>query len=192
MTISMLIDGTQPEETRVAVVKNNRLEEFDYENISKIQLKGNVYLAKITRVEPSLQAAFVEYGGGRNGFLAFSEIHPDYYQIPVADRQAILDAQLAEQALAYEKDLLNTEIIQKNNNQYTYNESLDIINDAVNSTLEDYNFDCGMFDYEFELDYDNKITLSNLSFTDNYDIVEAIILSIEKQFKIIDGEKTNK
>jgi hypothetical protein len=70
--------------------------------------------------------------------------------------------------------------------------TLDIINDAVNSTLEDYNFDCGMFDYEFELDYDNKITLSNLSFTDNYDIVEAIILSIEKQFKIIDGEKTNK
>ena len=110
----MLIDGTQPEETRVAVVKNNRLEEFDYENISKIQLKGNVYLAKITRVEPSLQAAFVEYGGGRNGFLAFSEIHPDYYQIPVADRQAILDAQLAEQALAYEKELLNPELNQTN------------------------------------------------------------------------------
>ncbi|PPR77267.1 MAG: Ribonuclease E [Alphaproteobacteria bacterium MarineAlpha2_Bin1] len=117
MTISMLIDGTQPEETRVAVVKNNRLEEFDYENVSKVQLKGNVYLAKITRVEPSLQAAFVEYGGGRNGFLAFSEIHPDYYQIPVADRQAILDAQLAEQALAYEKELLDSELNQTNDPQ---------------------------------------------------------------------------
>ncbi len=134
MTISMLIDGTQPEETRVAVVKNNRLEEFDYENVSKIQLKGNVYLAKITRVEPSLQAAFVEYGGGRNGFLAFSEIHPDYYQIPVADRQAILDAQLAEQALAYEKELLNPELNHVNDSQDLEEDSSDLIDEDIGPT----------------------------------------------------------
>src|SRR5688572_24974684 len=86
----MLIDATHPEETRVAVVDGKKLEEFDVEAASKRPLKGNIYLAKVTRVEPSLQAAFVEYGGNRQGFLAFSEIHPDYYQIPVADRMALL------------------------------------------------------------------------------------------------------
>ncbi len=87
----MLIDATHPEETRVVVVRGNRIEEFDYESAERKQLKGNIYLAKVTRVEPSLQAAFVDYGGNRHGFLAFSEIHPDYYQIPVADRQALLE-----------------------------------------------------------------------------------------------------
>ena len=87
MARKMLIDSTHPEETRVVVVNGNRLEEFDYETETKAQLKGNIYLAKVTRVEPSLQAAFVEYGGNRHGFLAFNEIHPDYYQIPVADRE---------------------------------------------------------------------------------------------------------
>ncbi len=87
MARRMLIDSTHPEETRVTVVNGNRLEEFDYETATKAQLKGNIYLAKVTRVEPSLQAAFVEYGGNRHGFLAFSEIHPDYYQIPVADQE---------------------------------------------------------------------------------------------------------
>src|SRR5687768_9060600 len=87
----MLIDASHPEETRVVVLDGNRVEEFDFEAASKRPLKGNIYLAKVTRVEPSLQAAFVEYGGNRQGFLAFSEIHPDYYQIPVADRQALLD-----------------------------------------------------------------------------------------------------
>jgi ribonuclease E len=86
----MLIDASQPEETRVAVVSGNRIEEFDFESSTKKQITGNIYLAKIVRVEPSLQAAFVEYGGNRHGFLAFSEIHPDYYQIPTADRQALL------------------------------------------------------------------------------------------------------
>src|SRR5207237_10484260 len=79
-----------PEETRVAVVKGNRIEEFDFESAEHKQLKGNIYLAKVTRVEPSLQAAFIDYGGNRHGFLAFSEIHPDYYQIPKADRDALL------------------------------------------------------------------------------------------------------
>jgi ribonuclease E len=90
MTKRMLIDATHPEETRVAVVDGHRLEEFDFEIAAKKPLKGNIYLAKVTRVEPSLQAAFVDYGGNRHGFLAFSEIHPDYYRIPVADREALL------------------------------------------------------------------------------------------------------
>lgn len=90
MTTRMLIDARHREETRVAVVKNNRIEEFDFESAERKQLKGNIYLAKVTRVEPSLQAAFVDYGGNRHGFLAFSEIHPDYYQIPKEDRDALL------------------------------------------------------------------------------------------------------
>ena len=96
MAKRMLVDASHPEETRVVVLSGNRLEDFDYETASKKQLKGNIYLAKITRVEPSLQAAFVEYGGNRHGFLPFSEIHPDYYRIPIADRRALLaeDAKL--------------------------------------------------------------------------------------------------
>src|SRR5512138_1571054 len=90
MSMRMLIDARHPEETRVAVAKGNRIEEFDFESSEHKQLKGNIYLAKVTRVEPSLQAAFVDYGGNRHGFLAFSEIHPDYYQIPIADRQALI------------------------------------------------------------------------------------------------------
>ncbi|MGO4909322.1 ribonuclease E/G [Pseudorhodobacter sp. W20_MBD10_FR17] len=91
MAKKMLIDATHAEETRVVVVDGNKVEEFDFETINKRQLAGNIYLAKVTRVEPSLQAAFVDYGGNRHGFLAFAEIHPDYYQIPMADRQALLD-----------------------------------------------------------------------------------------------------
>src|SRR6187402_1084679 len=93
MANKMLIDATHPEETRVVVLRGNRVEEFDFETAHRKQLRGNIYLAKVTRVEPSLQAAFVEYGGNRHGFLAFSEIHPDYYQIPVADRQALIEAE---------------------------------------------------------------------------------------------------
>ncbi len=91
MANKMLIDATHGEETRVVVVRGNKVEEFDFESSQRKQLRGNIYLAKVIRVEPSLQAAFVEYGGNRHGFLAFSEIHPDYYQIPVADRQALLE-----------------------------------------------------------------------------------------------------
>ncbi|CAM5439152.1 ribonuclease E/G [Frigidibacter albus] len=105
MAQKMLIDATHAEETRVVVVDGNKVEEFDFETVNKRQLAGNIYLAKVTRVEPSLQAAFVDYGGNRHGFLAFSEIHPDYYQIPLADRQALLaeerafaEAQEAEDA----------------------------------------------------------------------------------------------
>jgi ribonuclease E len=91
MPNKMLIDATHPEETRVVVLRGHRVEEFDFESANRKQLRGNIYLAKVTRVEPSLQAAFVDYGGNRHGFLAFSEIHPDYYQIPVADRQALIE-----------------------------------------------------------------------------------------------------
>ena len=103
MPNKMLIDASHPEETRVVVIRGNRIEEFDFESQDKKQLKGNIYLARVTRVEPSLQAAFVEYGGNRHGFLAFSEIHPDYYQIPVADRQALLRAE-AQEALDEEDE----------------------------------------------------------------------------------------
>ncbi|MER5172144.1 Rne/Rng family ribonuclease [Thioclava kandeliae] len=101
MAKKMLIDATHAEETRVVVVDGNKVEEFDFETINKRQLAGNIYLAKVTRVEPSLQAAFVDYGGNRHGFLAFAEIHPDYYQIPSADREALL---AEEQAMAQSDD----------------------------------------------------------------------------------------
>src|SRR6201994_2712542 len=98
MSKRMLIDATHAEETRVVVVDGSRVEDFDFESQSRRQLRGNIYLAKVTRVEPSLQAAFIEYGGNRHGFLAFSEIHPDYYQIPVADREALMrDEEEAEE-----------------------------------------------------------------------------------------------
>ena len=100
MANKMIIDASHPEETRVVVLRGSRVEEFDFESASKRPLRGNIYLAKVTRVEPSLQAAFVDYGGNRHGFLAFSEIHPDYYQIPVADRQALLE----EEALSQRND----------------------------------------------------------------------------------------
>ena len=113
----MLIDAAHPEEIRVAVMNGNTLEELDVESLTRLQLKGNVYLAKVTRVEPSLQAAFVDYGGNRHGFLAFSEIHPDYYQIPIADR----DELLAEESAVSESDELDDDIedadnFEQNNN----------------------------------------------------------------------------
>src|ERR1700750_2277711 len=113
MPNKMLIDATHPEETRVVVVRGNRVEEFDFESAQRKQLRGNIYLAKVTRVEPSLQAAFVEYGGNRQDFLAFAEIHPDYYQIPMADRQALLAEQEAEARRRQEDDIESFEITGK-------------------------------------------------------------------------------
>ena len=110
MAKRMIIDANHPEETRVVVLSGKRIEEFDYETAARSQLKGNIYLAKITRVEPSLQAAFVEYGGNRHGFLPFSEIHPDYYKIPIADRQA-----LAAEEAALRGDAMGEEEIDANN-----------------------------------------------------------------------------
>ncbi|MBP8930389.1 MAG: ribonuclease E/G, partial [Paracoccus sp.] len=102
MSKKMLIDATHSEETRVVVVDGTKVEEFDFETVNKRQLAGNIYLAKVTRVEPSLQAAFVDYGGNRHGFLAFAEIHPDYYQIPAADRKALIEEE--RQAAAAESE----------------------------------------------------------------------------------------
>ena len=110
MSKRMLIDSSHPEETRVVVLDGQKVEEFDFEAASKRPLKGNIYLAKVTRVEPSLQAAFVEYGGNRQGFLAFSEIHPDYYQIPVADRMALIAEAEAEARRRQEDDVESFEI----------------------------------------------------------------------------------
>src|SRR5580692_11598933 len=106
----MLIDASHPEETRVVVIDAQKVEEFDFEAATRRPLKGNIYLAKVTRVEPSLQAAFVEYGGNRQGFLAFAEIHPDYYQIPIADRQALIAEQEAEARRRSEDDIESFEI----------------------------------------------------------------------------------
>ena len=104
MAKKMLIDATHTEETRVVVVEGNKVEEFDFESENRRQLAGNIYLAKVTRIEPSLQAAFIDYGGNRHGFLAFSEIHPDYYQIPVADREALMAEERAYSEAMRRKD----------------------------------------------------------------------------------------
>jgi len=106
MTKKMLIDAAHPEEVRVALIDQGKVEDFDFESASRKPLRGNIYLARVTRVEPSLQAAFIEYGGNRHGFLAFSEIHPDYYQIPVSDRQILQEAEAEEAALAAELELM--------------------------------------------------------------------------------------
>ncbi|MGV6800629.1 MAG: Rne/Rng family ribonuclease [bacterium] len=116
MSKKMFIDAAHPEETRVAVIANKKVEDFDFESLSRKPLRGNIYLARVTRVEPSLQAAFVEYGGNRHGFLAFSEIHPDYYQIPVADREKLreaeeLEAELAAQIAAEEEERAEAEAL---------------------------------------------------------------------------------
>ncbi len=136
MSMRMLIDARHPEETRVAVAKGNRIEEFDFESAEHKQLKGNIYLAKVTRVEPSLQAAFVDYGGNRHGFLAFSEIHPDYYQIPKADREALLREE-AEHA-AEEERLRSAEY------------DADEAEDHVSERDEDESVDVGDHDEEGE------------------------------------------
>jgi len=114
MAKKMLIDATHSEETRVVVVSGNRLEEYDFETSTKKQVKGNIYLAKVTRVEPSLQACFVEFGGNRHGFLAFGEIHPDYWQIPVADREALM----AEERRLAERDVRVVQILHRGWDQH--------------------------------------------------------------------------
>ena len=105
MEKKLLIDAAHPEETRVVVAQYAQTHDFDFENNEKTQIRGNIYLAKVTRVEPSLQAAFLDYGGNRHGFLAFSEIHPDYYQIPLADKEALLAEQLAVEESLRESEM---------------------------------------------------------------------------------------
>ena len=105
MTKKMLIDAAHPEEVRVALLDQGKVEDFDFESAARKPLRGNIFLARVTRVEPSLQAAFVEYGGNRHGFLAFSEIHPDYYQIPVSDRELLREAEAEVADLAAKLEL---------------------------------------------------------------------------------------
>ena len=118
MAKKMLIDATHAEETRVVVVEGNKVEEFDFESENRRQLAGNIYLAKVTRIEPSLQAAFIDYGGNRHGFLAFSEVHPDYYQIPVADREALMEEERAfSEALRRKDDEEDSDELLENESQ---------------------------------------------------------------------------
>ena len=143
MEKKLLIDAAHPEETRVVVAESSQTHDFDFENNEKTQITGNIYLAKVTRVEPSLQAAFLDYGGNRHGFLAFSEIHPDYYQIPLADKEALIAEQLKAEESVHKKEL---EIIT--------NEDRDHLEDEINS-LE------GTFDLSTrsELDPNNNLTV---------------------------------
>lgn len=148
MSNKMLIDASHPEETRVVVVRGNRIEEFDFESEHKKLLKGNIYLARVTRVEPSLQAAFVEYGGNRHGFLAFSEIHPDYYQIPVADRQALLEEE-EKASFGDDDDDLDVEKSSKNRRSRKgksseVNHESDVVSIAAeDDDLEEHTIDTG-------------------------------------------------
>ena len=142
----MLIDATHSEETRVVVVEGNKVDEFDFESSNKKQLAGNIYLAKVTRVEPSLQAAFVDYGGNRHGFLAFSEIHPDYYQIPVEDREKLIEEELAyakkiqeEVEKKEQENLANTDSSSLKENQEDGNQS-DADDPEPQSTTEQEQF----------------------------------------------------
>src|SRR6188768_447242 len=140
MATRMLIDARHPEETRVAVLKGNRIEEFVFESAEHKQIKGNIYLAKVTRVEPSLQAAFVDFGGNRHGFLAFGEIHPDYYQIPQADREALLAEERAhaeeEAALRADEDEDDDEAFE-NNDEPSHVEEIDTSEKDDVATIED-------------------------------------------------------
>lgn len=135
----MLIDASHPEETRVVVTRGNRIDEFDLEAQDRKQLRGNIYLARVTRVEPSLQAAFVEYGGNRQGFLAFSEIHPDYYQIPVADREALLEEEAREAmaADAEEDEDITAEAAENSDDDQNTDQDTDSDDDDQNAASDD-------------------------------------------------------
>ena len=166
MTNQILIDAAHQEEVRVAVIKNNRLEEYDFEFDSRRPIRGNIYLAKVTRVEPSLQAAFVDYGGNRNGFLPFAEIHPDYYQIPVADKEAILEKN--------SNVIVNDDIVEEGNEN---------LNDP--SHIEDVGGD----DLE-EIETINK--KRNKDLTKNYKIQEVIKKNQILLIQIAKEERGNK
>ncbi len=154
MATRMLIDARHPEETRVAVLKGNRIEEFDFESAEHKQIKGNIYLAKVTRVEPSLQAAFVDFGGNRHGFLAFSEIHPDYYQIPAQDREALLAEEQAaaeeEAALRAEEDDEEVDAENGEDDNDTGVEEIDTSEKDDVATIEDGHVENGEDDYSAE------------------------------------------
>ncbi|MDA7964836.1 ribonuclease E/G [Ruegeria sp.] len=158
MAKKMLIDATHAEETRVVVVDGNKVEEFDFESENKRQLAGNIYLAKVTRVEPSLQAAFVDYGGNRHGFLAFSEIHPDYYQIPVADREALMEEERAYAEAMKARDEAE-EAKPKKRRSRSRSKAADVKSDDPVETLEVSNEPTGMETIDLEDGDDTDVTV---------------------------------
>ena len=166
MATRMLIDARHPEETRVAVLKGNRIEEFDFESAEHKQIKGNIYLAKVTRVEPSLQAAFVDFGGNRHGFLAFGEIHPDYYQIPQADREALLAEEAAhaeeEAALRADEDDDEDDDLEAEygDDEISHVEEIDSGSEEV-ATIEDGRVENG--DYGLAIAYSSALILVMLA-----------------------------
>ena len=143
MEKKLLIDAAHPEETRVVVAESSQTHDFDFESNEKTQITGNIYLAKVTRVEPSLQAAFLDYGGNRHGFLAFSEIHPDYYQIPLADKEALIAEQFKAEESAQKKEL-----------ETITNEDRDNLGDEVNSLEGSFDLSTGN-----DLDLNNNQTV---------------------------------
>jgi len=159
MATRMLIDARHPEETRVAVLKGNRIEEFDFESAEHKQIKGNIYLAKVTRVEPSLQAAFVDFGGNRHGFLAFSEIHPDYYQIPQADREALLAEERAhaeeEAALRADEDDDELDALDGDEDESSHVEEIDTSEKGDVATIEGGHVENGDEDEDEDDDLDD-------------------------------------
>ena len=167
MSKVMLVDAAHAEEIRLAVCDNNRVEEFDYQNTSKKSIKGNIYLAKVTRVEPSLQAAFVDYGKDRHGFLPFSEIHPDYYQIPIADREQILE-EINRSRLDREKQVLEGE------EEDTISEPSDSNDDYDPEIAEEELAESGEEGNDEESESDNEIVQSKPLFYKRYKIQEVI------------------
>ncbi len=185
MSRTMLIDASHPEETRVAVVDGNRLEELDFESAAKRQIRGNVYLARVTRVEPSLQAAFVEYGGNRHGFLAFSEIHPDYYQIPLEDRKALLEAEKEEslkQEAEEEEELetsQNSKRSQKTNTKTS--KSKKSARKKKSAEVDDSP------DEDFDTEEETKTDIDEVETTDDSESVDTVEAEVEEeQEKMLD------
>ena len=166
MEKKLLIDAAHPEETRVVVAESSQTHDFDFESNEKTQITGNIYLAKVTRVEPSLQAAFLDYGGNRHGFLAFSEIHPDYYQIPLADKEALIAEQLKAEESSQKKEL---EVIT--------NEDRNHLGDEVNSLEGSFDLSTGN-----DLDLNNNQTVDVGDKDNSAEILEEDPFPVKRPF----------
>ena len=167
MEKKLLIDAAHPEETRVVVAESSQTHDFDFESNEKTQITGNIYLAKVTRVEPSLQAAFLDYGGNRHGFLAFSEIHPDYYQIPLADKEALIAEQLKAEESAQKKEL-----------ETITNEDRDHLGDEVNSLEGSFDLSTGN-----DLDLKNNQTVDVGDKDNSAEVLEEDPFPVKRPFQ---------
>lgn len=183
MSRKILIDAAHPEETRVVVVNGNHIEEFDFESEHKKQLKGNIYLARVTRVEPSLQAAFVEYGESKQGFLAFQEIHPDYYQIPLADKAALLEAQRLQAEKQKQKD---EEVLAKAGKQKSKTKIKDAANDEESDDVAANEID------DNDVAQEDKAIYSEVEYLKRYKIQEVIKKRQILLVQILKDERGNK